>query len=376
MSTLRPIILKHGEYGQTELQELRQKPLWREIDIYASQLDNLFEILHPNLRGPVDQELKAEFQKQYSGDNTAASGDWVYFPWSGELVHTIKQADVLLLRTNRNRNLINSSEQEQLGSKKIAIAGLSVGGGIARALAYGGIGLAYRLADFDILETPNLNRVQARLADVGSSKAELIARQIWEVHPSVEINLVMQAVKDEDIVGFLTSDGGVDVVFDEVDDFKLKIQLRLAAKKLGVPLIMMTALGDSVLIDLERYDLDADLAIFNGLIGDLDGAILNGEITKDDERRYAAQLVGIGNVPTRAIESLNEMGASLVGRPQLGSTVQVEAGLGAYIARKVLLEGDITSGRYRIDFNQVVDLESDVRDSEARSAALAQLFGK
>jgi len=217
--------------------------------------------------------------------------------------------------------------------------------------------------------------VQARLGEVGLPKLEIVARKIWEIDPAADVQGSDQPITGDTVDEFLGGKNPVNIIFDEVDDFKLKIQLRLAAKRLERPIIMMTALGDSVLIDVERYDTPGHTKIFNGLIGDLDEHILNGEISKDDERRYAAQIVGVQNVPTRALESLTQMGKSLVGRPQLGSTVQAEAALGVFAARKILLGENIRSGRYRVDFNTIVELQSDVVDSARRQSALKSLFG-
>ena len=40
-------------------------------------------------------------------------GNWVYFPWSSTLVHILLEADFQLVRTARNKNLINKDEQDR-----------------------------------------------------------------------------------------------------------------------------------------------------------------------------------------------------------------------------------------------------------------------
>ena len=370
-----PVILHHAQYTPEQLTQFKQSATWKTTDLYQRQLKDLFSVLHPDLHGDTSDTFE-KFAREYAAQNPESSGDWVYYPWSGEMIHTIKLSDIVLLRTNRNRELISLAEQATLKSASIAIAGLSVGGGIAAGFAYAGIGAEFHLADFDELETSNLNRVQARLGEVGLPKLQIVARKIWEIDPEARIQGSDQPITGDTIGEFLGGLHPVNIIFDEVDDFKLKIQLRLAAKRLERPLVMMTALGDSVLIDIERYDTQPDTKIFNGLIGDLDEHMLNGEITKDDERRFAAQTVGIQNVPTRALESLIQMGKALVGRPQLGSTVQAEAALGVFVARKILLGEAILSGRYRVDFNDIVELGSDVTDSEQRQTALKTLFNR
>jgi tRNA threonylcarbamoyladenosine dehydratase len=141
-----------------------------------------------------------------------------------------------------------------------------------------------------------------------------------------------------------------DVVFDEVDDFRVKVQLRLMAQRHGKPLLMATSLGDTVLIDVERWDRPEDgLEPFNG---QLDGVslpeLMRTGLSREDESRFAAQVIGIGNVPLRALESLPLVGRELAGRPQVASTANVAAGAAAMAARSVLLGAPLRIGRYRL----------------------------
>ena len=132
----------------------------------------------------------------------------------------------------------------------------------------------------------------------------------------------------------------------------MKIKLRLFAKKKRVPLIMLTNLGDSILIDIERYDTDSSLEIFNGKIGDVGERILNGEISKEEEKLYAIKIVGKENIPKRVLDSVMNIGATLVGRPQLGSTVSIGAGIGSYFARRIALGEPVISGRTLVKFDE------------------------
>ena len=230
------------------------------------------------------------------------------------------------------------------------------------------------LADFDELETPNLNRVRATLADVGTPKSRVVAQQIWDINPYASLHQFSSGVNEQNIDDFLGGNQPVTVVFDEIDDFKTKLRLRHASKLKRIPVVMLTGLGDSVLIDIERYDLEPELAIFNGLIGGLESEIMNSTITANDARRFAAQIVGIGNVPTRAIESLLEMGKTLIGRPQLGSTVAVESAIASYVVRQLLLSDSLTSGRYRLDLATLFNLPSATAESDERGQALNRLM--
>ena len=69
----------------------------------------------------------------------------------------------------------------------IAVAGLSVGRAVVSTLAHEGIGGELRLADFDVLDLSNLNRVTGGVADVGVSKVVLAAREVAELDPYVRV---------------------------------------------------------------------------------------------------------------------------------------------------------------------------------------------
>ncbi|MEX1059033.1 MAG: hypothetical protein WEC17_01225, partial [Candidatus Saccharimonadales bacterium] len=86
---------------------------------------------------------------------------------------------------------------------------------------------------------------------------------------------------------------------------------------------------------------------FNGQVDKVvDDILKGGQITEEEKKRYAVQIVGIENVPTRALESVRDIGRTLVGRPQFYSTVAISGGLAAYIVRQVALGGNLPTGRY------------------------------
>jgi hypothetical protein len=367
----KPVVLTEGNYNFADLEHLKKYPTWRISDLYERQSKDIFEIENPHLVGDRDFETRASaFAKKKSLDPCV--GDWIYYPWSGLLLHCVIQEDQFKLRTNRNRNLVTEDEQRKLIASQVAIAGLSVGGQIAVGLAYSGIASSLVLADHDILETPNLNRVRASLADVGTAKIDIVSRNIWEIDPYAQLSLLRSGISVDTCDDFLE---GSRVVFDEIDDFKMKVVLRHKAKTKKIPVVMLTGLGDSILIDVERYDIDSTTQVFNGLIGDLEDKILGTEVSVEDTKRYAAQIVGINNVPTRALESLTEIGKTIVGRPQLGSTVAIESGVASYLVREIILGSGLKNGRYRLGLNEIVQVASDIATSPERENILNRLMG-
>jgi hypothetical protein len=334
-------------------------------DIYHLQVAELAEIRLPG----GTRQARDDFTADYTASEP---GVWSYYPWLHVALRTVEPAALYELRTNRNRNLVTTAEQSVLRQAKVAIAGLSVGSNIASALAHHGIGGTYFLADRDDLATSNLNRTQARLLDVGLPKCQLAARALLELDPFAACVLYPGGLDDASADPFVA---GSDIVFDEVDDFRIKVKLRLAARAHGKPLLMATNLADSVLIDIERWDLRQDgLEPFNG---QLDGVSLDDlmrpDLRPEQVSRFAAQVIGVGNVPLRALASLPLIGGELAGRPQVASTSSMAAGVAAMAARSVLLDAPLASGRYRVSLTDVLGLPDDHGSADQRAAVLASL---
>ncbi len=349
----RPIVLLPGKYSAYDVERLKKQKIWREVDIYKNQLQELLEIRYPSNNA-------SERDKKNLGMNGVLSpiDAWVYYPWSGILLHCVGPNELFELRTNRNKNLITSEEQTKLHNTVIGVAGMSVGAGIAIGAVYSGIAKNLKLADFDELETANLNRVRESLPNIGLAKVDLASQSIWELDPFSQIQTFPKGLNKDNIDEFF-NDPSLSIIIDEIDDFKMKVLLRIKAKQNKLPLLMFTSLGDNILVDIERYDLSPQPEIFNGAIGNVADNILKNEyISPEDIKRYAVQIVGVKYIPTRALETLIHIGKTLVGRPQLYSTIAVDSGLAAYLIRQILLGSDIKSDRYFIKFSELFKFDS------------------
>src|SRR5690606_13526941 len=124
-----------------------------------------------------------------------------------------------------------------------------------------------KIADNDIFETTNLNRVRVGLTGVGQSKTEVTAREIYEISPYANVTIFDQGISEDTIDDFVSNPHPLGAIFDVVDDLGMKVRLRMAAKKAKVPVIMLTSLEDSILVDVERYDLEPEREVFHGLLG-------------------------------------------------------------------------------------------------------------
>jgi hypothetical protein len=350
---------REGDYSQAELEALRNRVrVWAEHDVLLAQLQELEEIRHLSM-----------------GDLTPANaserGDWIYFPWSGVLYHGVTKDEFDELRTNRNRNIIDAEAQRRLLDVSVSIAGLSIGINIALAVARSGIGSRFVLADRDTLAATNLNRTPYGATDIGIPKTELARRALLEISPYIDVVTMREGVLDSNISEFV---GHSALVYEEIDSWDMKLGIRVAARDARVPVVMLTNLGDNLLVDVERFDNDPDLPVFNGRLGWKDSVADLRRLTPVEQSRIAVEIVGADNVPTNALMSLPEIGRTLVGRPQVASSVTVGAGLAALVGRQILLGADVPSGRQHISLRESLGLlVDDYGDGAARAAVLGAL---
>lgn len=345
-----------------ELERLRGDTAVDVRDVYESQIAELQRIQDPS--------------GQATPKPANPSDVWVYYPRRNCLLHCVDEAAFFMLRTNRNREIITTKSQETLKNATVGVAGMSVGSGIAIGLMYAGISRRIKIADFDTLDTSNLNRLRESVLDVGRPKVDLAAERIYELDPFADVHIYSDGLNETNLDDFF-SDPKLDIVVDEIDDFKMKVRLRSYARQYRIPLLMFTSLGDNILVDVERYDLNPDQQFFNGALGDDGEEILSkAEITQDEIQRYAIQVVRPEYIPTAALRSVLEVGRTLVGRPQLYSTIAVDGGLATYLIRQLILDGQPAAGRYFVKFAELLGIDSqELSDTDERKALFSRLRG-
>lgn len=354
MNENEPAILKEGRYNYKDFKKFNKGvKVWNTLNVLEGQLEELFEIRNPELVEKKEFKKKQQdFIKKRLGSNPDLAGNWIYFPWNGNLLHTVTEEEHFELRTNRNRNLIDETEQKKLYNSCIGVVGLSVGSGIAVGLSYQGIAKQLKLAEFDNLKTTNLNRMRASVLDIGKSKINLVSQQTYSINPYAELKLYSKGLTRIDLKDFIYGKPKARIIFEIVDDFEMKVRIRMMAKEARIPVVGPANLGDRILIDVERYDVDSDLELFNGRLGDLPQKMLKNP--DEDKNVYAVKMVEPKNIPLKALESVKEIGKTLVGRPQLSSTVAISGALGVYIARSIILgTNKLHSGRYLIDLDKL-----------------------
>ena len=325
------------------------------MDNYDEQLAELFLSDNAHLykgHSKVQQESISEHLQRHYGRKAAwTKGSWVYFPWSGQLVHVLEETLFSRLRTTRNRELMTDKEQRRYGELKAGVLGMSVGSSAAVALSIQGGSNDMKIGDGAVISGSNLNRVRTGVASVGLSKEVIIARQIYEMNPYAKV-VRAGSVNRTSLTGFLRKPWKLDVVVDEMDDLEMKIRMRVAARRYRIPVLMATDLGDDVMLDVERFDKDSSLPLFHGRAGSIENVLTVKNLPHQKWLKYATQIIGPENVPLRMQQSLLKVGAELPTHPQLGGTAMMAGAVIAYAARQLALGGKLKSGRMKVSLDR------------------------
>jgi len=312
--------------------ELSRSPSVTIVDTWAQQSAAL-AALRP---APTDALLRE-------------SARWAYYPWRHTLVKLLGPQSFRTLRLDRNRNLVTPDEQQRLGRLRIGVVGLSSGHAVAHTLAMSGFVGELRLTDFDELEISNLNRVPATVFDLGVNKAVVAMRRIAELDPYLSVRHFTDGLSESTITEFID---GLDIVIEQCDSLEVKLQLREAAQRIGIPVLMATS--DRGLIDVERFDLEPNRPVFHGLLGGVTAQTMAG-LTTAEKMPYVLRVFDPERISTRMGASMLEIGYSLAAWPQLSGEISVGAATVAEAVRRIGLGLTLASGRAQVDTADVLD---------------------
>lgn len=354
----KPILLYNNT--ATEADQIRTLISDKNVTVYDAIESQLAELIKINNPGTVfnEQEMKLKIAEQFNSSTANNYGTWVFYPWSKKLVHTLNEEDFIKVRTNRNLYKITPDELLQLRSKKIGIIGLSVGQIIAQTIATERICGEIRLADFDTIELANLNRLNAGLHDIGIPKVIYAARKIAEIDPYINIKIWQEGINENNIDDFLTEGGKINILVEECDSLQIKIISRLKAKEFNIPVVMDT--NDMGMLDIERFDLEPNRNIFHGNVQELEKIPISKlllrlkQITSAEKMQYLTQIVGLENLSNEMKFSFSEINKTISGWPQLASAVTLGGAVITDTCRKILLGKFKKSGRFFVDFNDII----------------------
>ncbi len=279
-------------------------------------------------------------------------GVWVYYPWSKRLIHVLDEEEFVEVRTSRNQYKITPNEKNYLSQKKIGVIGLSVGQSVSVTLAMERICGELRLADFDILELTNLNRIRTGIHNLGLAKVYSVAREIAEIDPFIKVVCYPDGLNESNMDDFFNIGGKLDLLVEESDGFDIKLLCRHKAKQLGIPVIMEAS--DRCMVDVERFDLEPNRDILHGLVNHLDMETLKKLKTNEEKIPYMLDVLGIETASVRLKASMLEIEQSINTWPQLASAVTMGGGITADVCRRMLLNQFTDSGRYYVDIEQLI----------------------
>jgi hypothetical protein len=306
------------------------------IDAFSHQLKELVFIKNHQLIGEDKEDtFKSKFFKEFVQKNND-NFTHVYFPWNHTLTKIIKKADYLVLKTNRNRDLITEEEQKKLSNYRIGVFGMSVGSNIAFVLTQAGISNEITIADFDNLDTTNLNRILAGVHQVGLNKTIIASRRIYEDNPFAKVNLFPKGINSKDLESLLKNKK-LDCIVEEIDDIAMKIETRFLAIKYKIPVVMITDNGDGVVLHIERYDLGYK-NIFNKPVSYWSKLKINKPTKEQAGNIIMNDIVGgIDKVDPRMIKSVKKvLNKELVSWSQLGSAAIFGGVITTFVIKEII----------------------------------------
>ncbi|PWQ93578.1 Rv1355c family protein [Leucothrix arctica] len=325
-----PLVLDEANPFHTKaLESLLLDPDYEHRSAMKSMDDEMAELLPP-----VSQSLKDESHR------------WVAYPWRKVAIELLGPKSFKKLRCDRNRNKITDEEQSHLLGLNVGVVGLSTGHVIAHTMVMEGVCGHIKLADFDLLEVSNLNRIPASLLDINENKAVITARRIAELDPYLTVDVFDKGLLESNIDSFME---GLDIVIEECDELNVKVLVREAAKKRRIPVLMATS--DGGIMDVERFDTDEDLKPFHGLT-DVDASELK-DLSRRDKSGYALAIFEGDKITARLAASMVEIDYTVKTWSQLASDVTQGAAMVTTAVRRIGTGKPTPSSRTRMDMDQM-----------------------
>lgn len=150
----------------------------------------------------------------------------------------MKQDSLYWQIAQRSFGVYSREEQARIKNGKVAIVGVGCDGGMdAYILARMGIG-KLGLIDFDVNELSNMNRQpMATYSTVGIPKVYAAKSICRDLNPCVEVDAINAKITEDNAEALLN---GYDVILQCTDSVVARIITVRAAKKLGIPTVVMT----------------------------------------------------------------------------------------------------------------------------------------
>lgn len=143
----------------------------------------------------------------------------------------------------RTELLLGIDRVNELSRAHILLVGLGgVGGAAAEMLARAGIG-RMTIVDADIVQPSNINRqIVALHSSIGRPKASVLAERLRDINPAIELEVVEEFLKDDNMVELLDRHR-YDYVIDAIDSLSPKVYLISLSKQRALPIISSMGAG-------------------------------------------------------------------------------------------------------------------------------------
>lgn len=344
----KPLILAAGTAFFADFETwVKETPNLRVVNRLEDLIREYLVVLYPTDK-TNSLRMQAHAAAWYAANPAEHCGCWVFYPWSRTAVRLPDAQVFQAVRTARNKYKIDHREQELLYGKCIGVAGLSVGQSVSVALAMERSFGVLRIADFDTLELSNMNRIRTPVWNLGLRKTTIVAREIAEIDPFLEVEPWHEGIHAANIDAFLE---GLDLLIDECDSLDIKVLLREKARAARLPVLMDTS--DRGMMDVERFDLEPGRPLLHGLMDGLHSSGLHG-LSNEEKVPHILRMLEVDQVSLRLRASFLEVDRSLPSWPQLASSVLAGGACTADIARRILLGAPLASGRYYFDPEEII----------------------
>jgi hypothetical protein len=348
---IRPWILRLAPGESSSLAEVCDARNLRRVDAIGRQLEELSAVRLPSGSSRERERYVERWVSEVGGRD--AVGFWVYLPWEPSVTHLLGRDDYFDVIVSRNHDKITRREQKLLRTKRIGVVGLSVGGEAAVTVAQEHLCGEIVLADFDCLDLSNLNRLGASFGELGDNKARIVARRIAKIDPYVSVIIYEQGVTGDNMSDFLE---GLDLLIEECDDLPTKHEIRCRARAKAIDVVF--AADERGFLSIEPYSRVGELLPFHGRVEKVQPPRESFDSTRSFMKALSEWLGGWSHLSERSRRSLDRIGESLCGYPQLASEARFAAGQIGHVARRLLLGESLQPFIGNVDLDELVPSSS------------------
>lgn len=291
-------------------------------------------IVHDTLPEFVKGIEKIEGSKEYFNKidkpypfTQDVSIDWqtgvaVEFPWKteGRFVILPQKEAFLFLTTSRNQLLIPDKAQEAFKTVRVGFAGAGVGSSLLEGVVRAGVQHIV-VADGGDISFHDLNRLQSpTVSSIGMNHAVHAAQKALEANPFLTISSYAKNLDEKTTDDTFAIDAFLeqtDIVFEEVDNLRVKLAIREKAREKKIPIIMATDIGFGTVIEFQEGT--SSVPVFP-LLSAFEKQQLRNDVPLSAQEKTAIAIKMVGKEATYWSEGIKK---GLTFWPQTGAAADV-----------------------------------------------------